>query len=134
MEETRNYIFIDIFDKIDINMDNEYLNSIYFLITGIFDSTNIFEEKNIFKELVDNRRIMKSLINKPFYNLDLISFAEDNYEKVENKRKNFATIIDMILLILTNIKKLKLEIPTSISDSKSSITHTKLSTEIPYSP
>ena len=130
MEETRNYIFQDIFDKIDINIDNEDLNSIYFLITGLFDPTNIMEEKTIFQSLIDNRHIMKSLITKPFHLLDLISFTENDYEKIENRRKNFSIIIDMILFFLTNIKKLKLEIPTSISDNKLTINHTKLSNEI----
>ena len=47
MEDTRNYLFTDIFQKIDVDMDNEDLNSIYFLITGLFDTTNINEEKDI---------------------------------------------------------------------------------------
>ena len=130
MEDTRNYLFTDIFQKIDIDMDNEDLNSIYFLITGLFDTTNINEEKDIFKVIIENRPIMKALITKPFFNLDLISFTPDNYEKIANRRRNFGIIIDLILFFLTNIKKLKLEMPTSISDSKLTITHTKLSDEI----
>ena len=130
MEDTRNYLFTDIFKKIGVDMDNEDLNSIYFLITGLFDTTNINEEKDIFKVIIENRPIMKALITKPFFNLDLISFTPDNYEKIANRRRNFGIIIDLILFFLTNIKKLKLEMPTSISDSKLTITHTKLSDEI----
>ena len=130
MKDRRDIILSDIFEKINIDMDNEDLNSIYFLITGLFDPSNIMEEKSIFNYLVDNRHIMKALITKPFHMLDLITYTEDNYEKIVNRRKNFAIIIDMILFFLTNIKKLKLAIPTCISDSKLTITHTKLSTEI----
>ena len=129
MESTRKMTIADIFQKIDINMDNEDLNSIYFLITGLFDPSNILEEKEIFKSLIEERRNMRALLTKQtLFNLDL-SKSED-YEIVENKRKNFMVIIDIILFLLNNIKKLKLEIPSNVSDSKLTINHTKLSQEI----
>ena len=130
MNETRNMLFTDIFTKIDIDMDNEDLASIYYFITGLFDPTNLEEEKPIFEEIVNNRRIMKALITKPFYNLDLITITDDNLEKMINRRKNFSIIIDIIIFFLNYIKKLKLERPTSISDSKFTINHTRLSEEI----
>ena len=130
MNETRNMLFTDIFTKIDIDMDNEDLASIYYFITGLFDPTNLEEEKPIFEEIVNNRRIMKALITKPFYNLDLITITDDNLEKMINRRKNFSIIIDIIIFFLNYIKKLKLERPTSISDSKFIINHTRLSEEI----
>ena len=129
MESTRKMTIADIFQKIDINMDNEDLNSIYFLITGLFDPSNILEEKEIFKSLIEERRNMRALLTKQtLFNLDL-SKSED-YEIVENKRKNFMVIIDIILFLLNNIKKLKLELPSNVSDSKLTINHTKLSQEI----
>ena len=130
MNETRNMLFTDIFTKIDIDMDNEDLASIYYFITGLFDPTNLEEEKPIFEEIVNNRRIMKALITKPFYNLDLITITDDNLEKIINRRKNFSIIIDIIIFFLNYIKKLKLERPTSKSDSKFTINHTRLSEEI----
>ena len=130
MNETRNMLFTDIFTKIDIDMDNEDLASIYYFITGLFDPTNLEEEKPIFEEIVNNRRIMKALITKPFYNLDLITITDDNLEKMINRRKNFSIIIDIIIFFLNYIKKLKLERPTSKSDSKFTINHTRLSEEI----
>ena len=129
MNDTRNYLFSDIFEKINIDMDNEDLNSIYFFITGLFDPSSINEEKDIFKGIVDNKRIMKALIN-PFENLDIVNYTKDNYEQIINRRKNFSVIIDIILLFLNNIKKLKLNIPTNTSDSKLTIEHTKLSQEL----
>ena len=110
MDSKRKDLFMDIFEKIDINMDNEDLSSIYYLITGLFDPMNIMEEKHIFKEIIENKKIMRSLITKPFHELDLISFNKDNFEEVENRRKNFSVIIDIILFFLYNIQKLKLEL------------------------
>jgi len=129
MESTRKMAIADIFQKIDINMDNEDLNSIYFLITGLFDPTNILEEKEIFKNLIEERRNMKALLTKQLFNLNLTK-SEEDFEKVENRRKNFMVIADIILFLLTNIKKLKLELPSNVSDSKLTINHTKLSQEI----
>lgn len=80
---------------------------------------------------MDNKLFIKSIITKPFHDLDLINFSNDEeHEKLLNRRLNFSTIIDMILFFLKNIKKLKLEIPTNTSDSKLTINHTKISDEI----
>ena len=131
MIDTRKYLLTDIFDKIDVDMDNEDLNSIFFFITGLFDSTNMLEEKPIFEEIINNKKIIKSIITKPFHDLDLVSFSNDEeQEKLLNRRKNFSTLIDMILFFLKNIKKLKIEIPTNTSESKLTIKHTKISDEI----
>ena len=131
MKDTRSYLLIDIFEKIDINMENEDLNSIYYFVTGLFDLANLNEEKPIFEAIINSKKIIKSIITKPFHDLDLINFSNDEeHEKLLNRRQNFSTIIDMILFFLKNIKKLKLEIPTNNSDSKSTINHTKISDEI----
>ena len=130
MISTRNSLFRNIFDKIDINMENEDLNSIYFLVTGLFDPTNIHEEKDIFKELINNKFVVRSLVKKTLENLDLISFTKDNDKQFVNRRKNFMVITDIIIYFLTNIKKLKLDIPISTSESKLTIDHTILSDEL----
>ena len=122
MEEKRKEILSEIFQKIDINKDNEDLNSIYFLITGLFDQA-IEEEKLILKSIIDNKENMKALITKPLYNLDL---AKDD-KNVENKRNNFMVIIDIIIFLLNSAKKVKLELPINESDS---INHTEFSKEI----
>ena len=125
MNETRNKVFIDIFSSIKIDMDNERLNSIYFLITEFFEPTTINEEKEIFKNMIDNKQIIKALIFETFSNLDLITNID------ENRRNNFMIIIDIIIFLLINIKKLKLEIPICTSpDSISSIKHTEISMEL----
>ena len=125
MNNTRNKVLSDIFSSININMDNERLNSIYFFITELFETSTINETKKIFKNMIDNKNIIKALINKPLSNLDLITSIN------QNKRENFIIIIDIIIFFLTNIKKAKLDIPTcTSSDSKSSIKHTAISSEL----
>ena len=125
MNNTRDEVLLDIFSSININMDNERLNSIYFFITELFETSTINETKEIFKNMIDNKNIIKALIYKPLANLDLtINFNE-------NRRENFIIIIDIIIFFLINIKKAKLDIPTcTSSDSKSSIKHTAISSEL----
>jgi len=132
MNDTRKYLFTDIFEKIDIDMDNEDLNSIFFFITGLFDIQNLAEEKPIFEEIINNKKIIKSIITKPFHDLNLVSCSdnEEDYDKLLNRRKNFATLVEMISFFLKNIKKLKLEIPTNTSESKITIKHTRISDEL----
>jgi len=131
MKETRSFLLTDIFEKIDINIENEDLNSIYYFVTGLFDASNMKEEVALFESIINNKKIIKSIITKPFHDLDLISFNNDEeHEKLLNRRKNFATIIDMISFFLKNIKKLKLEIPTNTSESKVTIKHTRISDEL----
>ena len=128
MNETRIQVLIDIFTSISIDMDNEQLNSIYYFIIELFEPTIIFEVKDLFQTMIDNRIIIKALIYKPLYNLDLVTNSDEN---TKIKRQNLMTIIDIIIFLLTNIKKLKLEIPTCSSlDSLLSIKHTKISQEI----
>ena len=98
-------ILIDIFKNIKIDMDNEELNSIYCFITKFFST---------------------------IYNSDLINYLDNDLLKIENKRKNFIIIIDIIIFLLKTIKYLSLEIPScsSSNDKKSNIKHTKISQEI----
>ena len=128
MNETRIQVLVDIFTSISIDMDNEQLNSIYYFIIDLFEPTSILEVKDLFKTMIENEKFLKGLIHKPLYNLDLTTNLDENTQK---KRQNLMSIIDIIIFILMNIKKLKLEIPTcSLVDSLSIIKHTKISQEI----
>ena len=125
MKDRRDIILSDIFEKINIDMDNEDLNSIYFFVTGLIDETNIKEEKPLFELIIKQRTIIKSIITKPFHNLNLVtadSNDDEGYIKLLNRRKNFATLIDIISFFLKNIIKLKLEIPKNELDLKTSKT------------
>ena len=125
MKDRRDIILSDIFEKINIDMYNEDLNSIYFFVTGLIDETNIKEEKPLFELIIKQRTIIKSIITKPFHNLNLVtadSNDDEGYIKLLNRRKNFATLIDIISFFLKNIIKLKLEIPKNELDLKTSKT------------
>ena len=127
MNDTRIEVLKNIISSINIDMDNEKLNSIYFFIIGLFDSSNINDMKDIFKKFIDNKNIMKALITKPLNNIDLII---NNNNNVHNKRNNFMIIIDIIIYLLKIIKILKIKLPESASLTSSTIRHTKFSSEI----
>ena len=125
----------DIFNNINIDMDNEDLTSIYFFINNFFQKDNIEKLKDIFKKVIDDESIIKNLIYNNLYNLDLISNSEIEYEKIYNRRNNFVIIINIIINLLKNIDFLRLEKPKfiisiDITNAKSSIKHTNISENI----
>ena len=126
MNDTRIEVLKNIFSSINIDMDNEKLNSIYFFIIGLFDSNNIMKMKEFFKKMIDNKNIAKALINKPLNNIDLIT----NTNNIENKRNNFTIIIDIIKFLLRKSKVLEIKIPDYSSSTSLTIRHTKLSSEL----
>ena len=129
MNETRIEILRDIFSAININMDIEKLNSIYFFIIGFFEQNSILKEKDIFQKMINDDEIIKSLIYKPLFNLDLINNKEDAL--LEIKKNNFIIIIDILIFLLKNIKYLELDVPScSSKGSFFGIKHTKISKEI----
>ena len=125
-------ILIDIFKNIKMDMDNEELKAIFFFINKFFSNSNIDKLKDTFKKVIDNRYAMKNLIYNALYNTDLINYLDNDFNKIENKRKNFIIIIDIIIFLLKNIKFIKIDIPScnSINDKKANIKHTKISQEI----
>ena len=93
-------IIKDIFDKIDINMDTEKLNSLSFIIN------DLIENKIIFDLILNNKSIIQSLVNKQLKDINLIK-----KEKEDNKKNNFIIIIDMIINWLNNINNNDRQIP-----------------------
>ena len=128
----RKEILINIFEKIDINLPNEKLYSMQFLID------ELIETKIIFKEIFDDQNVISYLVVKPLTNINLIK----NNENIENLRRNFIVIIDIIINFLKNIKKDELQSPmtfneidededtTQIEKKNTQVYHTKLSNEI----
>ena len=128
MNETRIEILRDICTKINIDMNNEKLYSIYSFITGLFEPNRINQIEDLFKKFVYNKIIIRALIYKNLFNLNLISNSNEN---MDNKRNNFIIIIDIIIFLLKNIKTLKLEVPTCISPySILTLKNTRISEEI----
>ena len=129
MNETRIDILRDLFSSLNINMDNEKLNSIFFFLIGLFGPTSIYNEKYLFQKMINDDNIINSLIYKPLFNLDLISNNDEG--DMEIKKNNFIIIIDIIIFLLKIIQNLELDMPTCTSnDSILSIKHSKLSQEI----
>ena len=91
MELVRKNILELIFDKIDINMDTEKLNSFSHLIN------ELIETKEIFDEIISNKKIIDNLIIKQFTNLNLINSEN-------NQKRNFVIIIDIIISWLKKIE------------------------------
>ena len=117
MRDQRKLILFEIFEKINIDMNNEDLNSLYFFVTGLIDETDIKEEKPLFEEIIKEKKIIKAIIKEPFLNLNLVNIDsnDDNegYIILLNRRKNFGTLVDMISFFLKNIIKLKLDLPSN---------------------
>ena len=117
MRDQRKLILFEIFEKINIDMNNEDLNSLYFFVTGLIDETDIKEEKPLFEEIIKEKKIIKAIIKEPFDNLNLVNIDsnDDNegYIILLNRRKNFGTLVDMISFFLKNIIKLKLDLPSN---------------------
>ena len=56
MRDQRKLILFEIFEKINIDMNNEDLNSLYFFVTGLIDETDIKEEKPLFEEIIKEKK------------------------------------------------------------------------------
>ena len=128
--EIRNNILEYLFKDINISMDNEKLISMYYFINKFFQKDNIQKLKEIFEKIIDDECIINNLIYDNLYNLDLINYSEKEIESLENKRKNFLIIIDIIIILLKNIDFLQLEKPKKEKQAKIKIIHTKISQNI----
>ena len=106
MMNTRNDVLEKIFAYIDINMEYEKLDSIYYFMKIFLRYEAISDLKEPFLAKINNKNVIDYLINKPLNNLDLIKNLDQD---IETKRNNFMIIIDIIIDILKVIKILKLE-------------------------
>ena len=113
MIKTRNDALKKIFTYIEINMDNENLDSIYYFIKSLFRHEAISHLEKPFLTMINNKTVINSLISKPLNNLDLITNLSQD---IQTKRNNFMIIIDIIVYILKIIKILKLEEHEALSE------------------
>ena len=112
MDLTRMEILEGLFSKIDIDMDNEKLDSISTLIK------NLSTEENLFSDLLNNRKIIHSLITKPLKNINLIIEDKSQEMQINNKRRNFIIIIDIIINWIKAINSLEIDLPSTIDESE----------------
>ena len=95
-----------LFDKIDINMDNEKLDSISTLIKSLAT------DERLLSEMLNNRKIIDCLIERPFKNINLLS-DNTNEEFIINKRRNFNILIDIIICWLNSINSFDIDLPST---------------------
>ena len=124
-----------LFDKIDMDMDTEKLDSISTLIKSLAT------DERLLSDMLNNRKIIECLISRPFRYINL-SKNNDKEEKVINKRRNFIILIDIIICWLHYINTFEIDLPrTNESDEDENenennnkkeytFTHTLLSYEL----
>ena len=96
-----------LFDNIDINMDNEKLDSISTLVKSLAT------DERLLSDMLNNRKIVDCLIERPFKNINLISDSSHNEEFIINKRRNFIILIDIIICWLNSINSFDIDLPST---------------------
>ena len=119
-----------LFDKIDINMDNEKLDSISTLIKSLAS------DEKLLSEMLNNRRIVECLISRPFRNINLLEKNDDGVSII-NKRRNFIILIDIIISWINSINSFEIDLPSTKEEDEKEINiinnnyyHTILSYEL----
>ena len=121
-----------LFDNIDINMDNEKLDSISTLVKSLAT------DERLLSDMLNNRKIVDCLIERPFKNINLISDSSHNEEFIINKRRNFIILIDIIICWLNSINSFDIDLPSTDDEddendkqeNNDSFNHTVLSYEL----
>ena len=115
MDLVRMEMIEELFLKIDIDMDNEKLDSISTLIK------NLSTEENLFTDLINNRIIIHNLITNPLKEINLLITDESIENKIINKRRNFIIIIDTIINWINAIHFLEIDLPSTTDESEEDI-------------
>ena len=129
MSLTRMEILEGLFDQIDINMDNEKLESFSTLIKSLAT------DEQLLIDLLNNRIIINCLITIPLKNINLIE-KNVSEEYIINKRRNFIILIDIIVSWMKAINTFEIDLPSADdNDGKgdrnaNSGSHTLLSYEL----
>ena len=119
-----------LFEKIEIDMDTEKLDSISTLIKSLAT------DERLLSDMLNNKKIIECLVTKPFQNINL---SKDYYneELIINQRRNFNIMIDIILSWLNYINRFDINLPSTNEDDedeknpkKYNYTHTILSFEL----
>ena len=137
MDLIRMEMLEELFGEIDINMDNEKLDSYATLIK------NLSTEENLFTDLLNNKIIIHNLITKPLKDINLLIRDKSQENEINNKRRNFIIIIDIIINWIKSINTLDIDIPSTTDESdddnkeenininnSNNFTHTLLSYEL----
>ena len=123
----------ELFCTLDINMNNEKLDSISTLIK------NLSTEENLFTDLLNNKIIIHNLITKPLKDINLLISDKSKEIEIIKKRRNFIIIIDIIINWIKSINTLEIDIPSTTDESEddnkddninNNFSHTLLSYEL----
>jgi hypothetical protein len=123
----------ELFNEINIDMNNEKLDSFATLIK------NLSTDENLFSDLLNNRIIIQNLITKPLKDINLLITDKSKEEEIINKRRNFIIIIDIIINWIKAISTLEIDIPSTTDESEddnkdenvnNNFSHTLLSFEL----
>ena len=102
----------ELFCTLDINMNNEKLDSIATLIK------NLSTEENLFTDLLNNKIIIHNLITKPLKDINLLISDKSKEIEIIKKRRNFIIIIDIIINWIKSINTLEIDIPSTTDESE----------------
>ena len=106
-----------LFDKIDINMDNEKLDSISTLVKSLGT------DERLLSDMLNNRKIVECLVERPFKNINLIKDSSHNEEFIINKRRNFIIIIDILICWLNSINSFDIDLPSTDEEDEENNKH-----------
>ena len=100
-----------LFDRIDINMDNEKLDSISTLIKSLAT------DEKLLSDVINNRKIVECIIDRPLRNINLLEKNEDEIYII-NKRRNFIILIDIIINWINSINSFDISLPSTKEDDE----------------
>jgi len=118
-----------LFDKIDIDMDTEK----FYSITTLGISFASYE--GLLNDIMNNKKIMDCLILNQLRNLNLLIINNKDEEIIINRRRNFNSLIDIIISWINAINNFDISIPTTENENLDNIddisyNHTLLSYEL----
>ena len=118
----------EIFTKLNLELDTEK----YYCISTLI--TSLASDKKLLSDMLNNKKIIKCLITNQFKNLNLIIMNSKEELAIINRRRNFNTLIDVIISWLNSINNFDLKMPSMINKKEkikinNFVTHTVLSTE-----
>ena len=119
-----------LFDKIEITMDPEKLDSISTLIK------NLATDEFLLNDMLNNKKIIDCLVTRPFKDINLLINNNNEEEKIINKRRNFNILIDIIISWINSINSFDIDLPSTEDDEfeesehDNNLNHTLLSYEL----
>ena len=110
-------ILEELFEKIDITMDTEKLDSISTLIK------NLGTDEMLLNDMLNNKKIIECLVTRPFKDINLLINDINKEELINTKRRNFNILIDVIISWINSINSFDIDLPSTEDDEFEEIEH-----------